>query len=128
MSGTSGRSLRLEGIQIKLTNQQYSGGIRYTTHVQNIGWQNFVSDGAMSGTSGWSLRLEGIKIQLTGEMANQYDVYYRVHIQDFGWLGWAKNGEESGSQGLSKRLEGIEIVLVKKGGPAPGSTENRFIG
>ena len=127
MSGTSGRSLRLEGINIKLTNQQYSGGIRYTTHVQDVGWQNFVYNGEMAGTSGRLLRLEGIKIELTGEMANQYDIYYRVHIQDFGWLGWAKNGQPSGSQGHSKRLEGIEIVLVRKGGAAPGPTVNSFI-
>lgn len=127
MSGTSGRSLRLEGINIKLTNQQYSGGIRYTTHVQDVGWQNFVANGEMSGTSGRSLRLEAIKIELTGEMANQYDIYYRVHVQDFGWLGWAKNGQPSGSQGHSKRLEGIEVVLVKKGGAAPGTTVNSFI-
>lgn len=127
MSGTSGRSLRLEGINIKLTNQQYSGGIRYTTHVQDVGWQNYVANGEMAGTSGRSLRLEGIKIELTGEMANQYDIYYRVHVQDFGWLGWAKNGQPSGSQGHSKRLEGIEVVLVKKGGAAPGTTVNSFI-
>ncbi|MBO5509382.1 MAG: Ig-like domain-containing protein, partial [Lachnospiraceae bacterium] len=38
MSGTSGRSLRLEGINIKLSNCAYSGGIRYTTHIQNYGW------------------------------------------------------------------------------------------
>lgn len=127
MSGTSERSLRLEGIKIRLTNKQYTGGITYATHIQSIGWQAYKSNGEVSGTSGQSLRLEAIKIELTGEMANHYDIYYRVHIQDFGWLGWAKNGEESGSQGQSKRLEGIEIVLVEKGGAAPGSTENRFI-
>lgn len=127
MSGTDGRSLRLEGIKIRLTNRQYSGGIRYATHIQNIGWQEYKADGELSGTSGQSLRLEAIVIELTGEMANHYDVYYRVHIQDFGWLGWAKNGEESGSQGQSKRLEGIEIVLVEKGGAAPGPVDNRFI-
>jgi uncharacterized protein YjdB len=127
MSGTSARSLRLEGIKIRLTNKQYTGGITYATHIQSIGWQAYKSNGEMSGTSAQSLRLEAIIILLTGEMANHYDVYYRVHIQDFGWLGWAKNGEESGSQGQSKRLEGIEIVLVEKGGAAPGSTENAFI-
>lgn len=127
MSGTSGRSLRLEGIKIHLMNQKFEGDICYATHVQDIGWQEYVNNGKMSGTSGRSLRLEGIKILLTGDMANHFDVYYRVHIQDYGWLGWAKNGEESGSQGHSKRLEGIEIVLVEKDGSAPGSTNNCFI-
>ena len=104
----------------------YSGDIEYSTHVQNIGWQKFVKNGAMSGTTGQSLRLEAIKIRLTGEMAEKYDIYYRVHCQDFGWMGWAKNGESAGSAGYSYRLEGIEIVLLEKGGKAPGSTANAF--
>ena len=126
MSGTSGQSLRLEGIEIKLPTRDYSGGITYRTHVQRIGWQGWRSDGAMSGTSGQALRLEAIQIKLTGEMANHYDVYYRVHAQHFGWMGWAKNGQSAGTAGYAYRLEGIEIRLVPKGGAAPGSTANAF--
>ena len=126
MSGTSGESKRLEGINIKLSDD-LSGNIEYQTHVQTYGWQGWKKNGEMSGTSGESKRLEGIKIRLTGEVANQYDVYYRVHAQTFGWLGWAKNGECAGSEGYSKRLEGIQIVLVKKGSNAPGSTERPFV-
>ncbi len=126
-SGTSGQSLRLEGIKINLENPEYSGSIEYTTHVQNIGWQNYVSNGAMSGTSGQSLRLEAIRIRLTGEMAEHYDVYYRVHAQNYGWMGWAKNGESAGTSGQSLRLEAIQIVLVPKGESAPGSTANAFV-
>ncbi len=126
MSGTSGRSKRLEGIQIKLSSK-LKGNVEYQTHVQDIGWQGWKSNGTMSGTSGQSKRLEAIRIKLSGEIANKYDVYYRVHCQDFGWLGWAKNGEASGSEGFSKRLEGIEIRLVKKGDKAPGTTNNAFI-
>ena len=125
-SGTSGQSLRLEGIKIDLNNKDFSGDIEYATHVQNIGWQNFVKDGDMSGTSGQSLRLEAIRIKLTGEMANHYDIYYRVHAQNFGWMGWAKNGEDSGTAGYGYRLEAIQIVIVNKGDSAPGSTYNCF--
>ena len=116
MAGTSGRSLRLEGIKIKLEGQEYTGDIEYRTHIQDIGWEkNFKKNDEMSGTSGRSLRLEAIEIRLTGEMAANYDVYYRVHAQNFGWLGWARNGEASGTAGYSYRLEGIEIKLIKKG-------------
>ncbi|WP_289811223.1 Ig-like domain-containing protein [Thomasclavelia cocleata] len=126
MSGTSGKSKRLEAINISLSNQQYSGSIEYKTHVQDYGWQEWKSNGQTAGTAGKSKRLEAIQIKLTGEMKNHYDIYYRVHVQDYGWLGWAKNGVEAGSEGMSKRLEGIEIVLVTKGGTAPGSTNNSF--
>ena len=122
MSGTSGKAKRLEGINIKLSNAQYAGGIEYRTHIQKNGWeQQWKKNGAMSGTSGEAKRLEAIQIRLYGEMAEKYDVYYRVHAQSFGWLGWAKNGEESGTAGLAKRLEGIQIVLVPKGGTAPAA-------
>ncbi len=126
VSGTFGEAKRLEGINIRLTNQQYSGSVVYTTHVQTYGWQGNESnpntwkrDGQMSGTSGEAKRLEAIRIALTGEMAAHYDIYYRVHAQSFGWLNWAKNGEPSGTAGLAKRLEGIQIVLVPKGSGAP---------
>ncbi len=127
-SGTTGKSKRLEAIQIKLVNAPYSGSIQYKTHIQNIGWEtNWKENGSTSGTTGKSLRLEAIQIRLTGEMADRYDIYYRVHAQNYGWLGWAKNGESAGTEGLSKRLEAIQIVLVKKGGSAPGSVSNTFI-
>ncbi|MBQ3334792.1 MAG: Ig-like domain-containing protein [Eubacteriaceae bacterium] len=116
MAGTSGRSLRLEGLRIKLNNQKYNGTVLYRTHIQNIGWEStYRSGGSMSGTSGRSLRLEAMQISLTGEMANHYDIYYRVHAQNIGWLGWAKNGESAGTEGYGYRLEGMQIVLVEKG-------------
>ncbi|MBQ8319052.1 MAG: hypothetical protein IJX85_12025 [Lachnospiraceae bacterium] len=134
LSGTYGRSLRLEGIRIKLGNKPCDGGIVYTTHVQDYGWQsdidkidNWTSNGAISGTEGKAKRLEAICIALTGEMADTYDVYYRVHAQDFGWLDWAKNGEPAGTAGKAKRLEGIEICLVEKGGEAPGPTDRPYV-
>lgn len=118
VSGTSGKSLRLEGIKIDVANVAFhkmTGGIQYQTHVQKIGWQNPVSDNALSGTTGQALRLEAIRINLTGTLSQNYDVYYRVHVQDRGWLGWAKNGASAGSEGQSLRLEAIQINLVKKG-------------
>ena len=122
MSGTSGKAKRLEGINIKLSNAAYAGGIQYQTHIQKNGWeQKWKKDGEMSGTSGEAKRLEAIRIKLYGEMANHFDVYYRVHAQSYGWLGWAKNGEEAGTAGLAKRLEGIQIVLIPKGGAAPAN-------
>ncbi len=126
MSGTEGRSKRLEGIIISLKSHSNQEHLRYRTHVQTYGWQDWVTGGNMSGTEGRSKRLEAICIELTDEMARDYDIYYRVHAQTFGWLGWAKNGEPAGSEGLSKRLEGIEIVLVEKGGNPPGTVGGAF--
>ena len=126
-SGTSGQSLRLEGIKIKLSCTEYAGSIIYQTHIQNIGWQDPVRDGEISGTSGRSLRLEAIRIHLEGEISNHYDIYYRAHAQEKGWLDWAKNGESAGTLGYGYRLEAIEIKLIKKGQIAPENVQRHFI-
>ena len=102
------------------------GFVEAQAHVQNIGWQDWKSNGAMSGTSGRALRLEAIQIQLTGDVATKYDVYYRVHCQNVGWMGWAKNGARAGTAGCSYRLEAMQIKLVPKGAKAPGTTRGAF--
>ena len=127
VSGTTGKSLRLEGIKINLNTNGMNGGIRYSTHIQQEGWQGWKTNGEVSGTTGKGLRLEAIKIELTGEIAKKYDIYYRVHAQKFGWLGWAKNGEAAGTQGYKYRAEAIQIQLLPKGAKPSGSTANAFI-
>lgn len=121
-AGTSGRSLRVEGLKISITGDKTkipSGSIEYRTHVENIGWQDWVKDGALAGTSGQSLRIEAMQIRLTGELADQYDVYYQVHAQNEGWMAVASNGELTGTSGKAYRLEALRVWLVKKGGAAP---------
>lgn len=110
-SGTVGKSLRLEGIKIKLKNSNKIG-IRYQAHVQNIGWQNWKHNGELSGTTGKSLRLEGIRIEL--ENNSKYSVMYRAHVQNLGWQDWKYDGEMAGTTGKSLRLEAIEIKIVNK--------------
>ena len=122
VSGTTGESKRLEGIKIKLAGKPVSGGIRYRTHIQGIGWQGWRANGKLSGTTRQSRRLEAIQVRLTGRMAKKYDVWYRVHAQHFGWMGWAKNGRSAGTAGYSYRLEAIQVVLKAKGSKAPSAT------
>ncbi len=113
-SGTTGKSLRLEAIQINLNNDGLNGTIQYRTHVQNNGWMNWTDNGKTSGTSGKNLRLEAIQIKLTGDIAKQYTISYRTHVQNQGWTNWSENGQTSGSTGKGLRLEGIQIKLVRK--------------
>ena len=127
MSGTTGKSLRLEGIKINIENNYNAGDIIYKVHVQDIGWQEEKKNDELAGTTDQNKRLEAISIRLEGEISNYYDIYYRVHCQSFGWLDWAKNGENAGSAGYGYRLEGIEIQLIEKGKEAPGKTEKTYI-
>lgn len=127
LSGTTGESLRMESIQVKLVDGTGKAvdpkhlGITYSVHCQTYDWMDWVENGATAGTKGESKRMEAIRLQLTGDYALKYDIYYCVHAQTYGWLAWAKNGSNAGTAGLSKRLEALQIVLVPKGSPAPAN-------
>lgn len=112
ISGTTGKSYRIEAMNISLINVPSNAKIIYRTHVQNIGWQIWKTNGEMTGTSGRSLRIEAIEIKL--ENMDDYTVEYQVHIQDRGWSDWYIDGETAGTVGQSKRIEAIRIRLVKK--------------
>ena len=125
-SGTVGYGFRLEGIEIKLVRKGNDApgktdfpvrikepNVEYTTHVQNVGWQDYVSNGKMAGTSGKALRLEGIKIRLSNQRVSG-NIEYSTHIQNIGWQDFVKNDEISGTSGRSLRLEAIKIKLTDK--------------
>lgn len=125
--GVIGESLRLEALNASLltSDTSLSGGIRYRSHIQDIGWESgWTSGGNMTGTSGKSKRLEAVQIQLTGDLATYFSVWYRVHVENYGWLGWARDGQTAGTEGISYRIESIEVKIVPKGGAAPGPNSN----
>ena len=122
-AGTAGFSYRLEAIQIMLvpkgsaapgsTTQAFiqadqAVSYSYQSHVQSIGWQNWVSNGAVSGTSGQALRLETLKIKLEGIDSIQY----KAHVQNIGWQDWVGSGQLSGTEGQGLRIEAVQIRLT----------------
>jgi len=63
MTGTSGRALRLEAIEIRLKGDMAANyDIYYRVHAQNIGWMDWAKNGQSAGTAGLSYRLEAIQI------------------------------------------------------------------
>ncbi|MCL1797439.1 MAG: N-acetylmuramoyl-L-alanine amidase [Eggerthellaceae bacterium] len=126
VSGTTGKSKRIEAFEIQLQNQPTTGSIQYKAHVAGVGWQGWVDSAKTAGTTGQAKATEAIQIKLTGDMANKYDIYYRVHSANIGWLGWAKNGASAGSVGYGYSAEAFEVVIVKRGASAPGSTTTPF--
>lgn len=140
--GTTGQSRRLEAFKLPyiqfgaaddLGTTYFTGsfGFTYKGHVENIGWQNYVtSPGGVAGTVGQSKRLEGIQIYgpryvdpnfiLTfndpapSTQARPY-IYYRVHQDSFGWESWVSENDVAGITGQSKRIEAIQIraYLIK---------------
>lgn len=86
-------------------------GCSYRTHVQNVGWQSFVSNGVISGTEGLGLRLEGIEVKLEN-VTGDVGVEYTTHVENIGWQNYVNNGAISGTSGQSLRLEAIKIRLT----------------
>lgn len=75
----------------------------YTGHVQSVGWQGMVGDGAVAGTTGKGLRLEAIRFVFPGQEA-------RGHVQNIGWQPWqSSDNTQIGTVGKSLRLEAVQI-------------------
>ncbi len=112
VSGTVGKSLRLEAIIISLEDLDgLDIAMEYQAHVQNIGWQPLKTDGEIAGTVGEGLRLEALRIRLTGNDAKKYSVKYQVHVENYGWTLWKKDGDTAGTTDVGLRAEAIRISL-----------------
>jgi uncharacterized protein YjdB len=90
-------------------------GVTYRAHVEQIGWQPWVVNGATAGTTGQNRRMEAIQIKLFG-MPPTMGIKYRAHVEQIGWQPWVANGATAGTIGQARRIEAIQIELT--GAPA----------
>lgn len=119
-AGTAGYGYRCEAVQIVLAEKGGSApgptervflepGIRYQSHIQNIGWTDWVNNGETSGTTGRDLRLEAIRVSLVNVAGG---IEYRTHVQDIGWTDYVTDGVTAGTEGLGLRTEAVEVRLT----------------
>jgi N-acetyl-anhydromuramyl-L-alanine amidase AmpD len=87
-------------------------GVAYQAHVQNIGWQAAVCDGAVAGTTRQNLRVEAMRVWLTGAAAGTH-VCYRAQVEALGWLGEVCDDANMGTAGQNLRLEAFQIEIWK---------------
>ena len=75
--------------------------IKYRTHIENIGWQEWKKDGELSGTTGQAKKLEAIQIDFSKE------VYAKAHIENIGWQDYGKITKDTviGTTGKNLKLE-----------------------
>lgn len=127
-AGTTGMSHRIEAVQIVIrsagseapgsTENGYLNGasvrastsVNYQAHVQNVGWQGWVSNGETAGTTGRGLRLEAVQASLSGSL-NSSSIQYNSYVNG-GWQGWVSNGEVSGTTGQQKKIEMVQFQLT----------------
>lgn len=104
-AGTTGRSLRMEGVRI------YGAPVEYRVHSQDVGWGPWVQD-QWAGTKGRSLRAEAIQIRMGYQADKNLRVEYRAHVQGIGWGPWVADGATAGTTGKSLRVEALQVRLV----------------
>lgn len=85
--------------------------VKYQAHVQDIGWQNWVTNGTRAGTEGQGKRIEAFKIQIDG-LPSGAKIEYQAHVEDIGWQNWVSNGQLAGTTGKRKSVEAFRIRLV----------------
>ena len=119
LAGTVGKGLRIEAFEITLKKKSAPQsnpaegivGVRYRTHVQNVGWQSSQAYGAVAGTTGQALRIEALRIALDpGSYSG--GIEYRVHIQNAGWMPWVKANAQAGATGRALRVEAFQVRLT----------------
>ncbi len=123
-TGSEGLALRMEALEVRLVKK---GGqaptssdsfklsfidrpaLKYRGHVQRIGWQGWVNEGAMAGTSGQSLRVESLQTDVDGAGLTG-EVHLNAHVQRIGWQPtW---GTTCGTTGQALRVEAICAQLT----------------
>lgn len=122
VAGSEGLSMRVEAFQVRLlprgraapgptARPALRGHVAYATHVQDVGWQREVSDGAAAGTTGRGLRVEALKVRLP-EQPFPGGIEYSAHVQNVGWQPYRANGAVAGTTGRSLRVEAVRIRLT----------------
>ena len=124
--GAAEQNRKVEAFKISVEGN-IEGSIEYQALAQGSGWLDWATDNTAIGFEGLGKRLEAIKIRLTGGLAEFFDVYYRTHCEEWGWMDWAKNGDPAGTGEVDLQLEAFQVVLVPKGAPAPGLTEEAYM-
>lgn len=85
-------------------------GVSYQSHVENIGWQEAVTNGQVSGTTGQALRVEALKVNVINP--DNLGIEYRAHVQNIGWQDFSADGQIAGTEGQALRLEALEMHLT----------------
>lgn len=122
IAGTQGYRKSLQALEIILVEK---GGkapgetgeafihtiVNSAAHVQDIGWQEAVNEGATVGTTGLAKALEAVRISLVGS-PYRGGIKVRAHSAQIGWGAWAEDGELAGTTGRGLQLEAVEIELT----------------
>lgn len=123
-AGSQGYARQIEAMEIQLVAKdapapgsmanafvQKSDIIQYVAHVENIGWQNYVENGALAGTTGQNLQIEAFKIGIKNKICSG-GLKYCAHVEDIGWQEEVSEEEIAGTVGNNRQIEAVKINLT----------------
>ena len=126
LAGTVGRSLPIEGVAVRLTEQlEQEYDVYYRVHMQSYGWLAWAKNGEDTGALDFGKRVEALQVVIVkkGDAAPadapttgsvllvNGGVFGTAHCQTYGWLSSAFPGEWIGTSGKSKRLEAVRLSV-----------------
>lgn len=98
--------LYTNGILGVLRPKIYEDTLKYQAHIQNVGWQEWKTNGQTAGTTGKSLQMEAIRIDYDKE------VYAKAHISDIGWVDYGKITKDT-IIGTTNKGKALECLCLK---------------
>lgn len=122
-AGTTGLGLGVEAIEVVLVGKGSAAPgsvsrpsvnrpvLSYSAHVAKVGWQPFVSNGAVAGTTGLGRSIEALKVTLNSAEISG-GIQYKMHVQKLGWQSAVSDGSVAGTEGKALQAEAICISLT----------------
>lgn len=83
--------------------------VEYQAHIENEGWKDYQSNGAIAGSVGKSLSLQALRIRLKDVSGG---IIYQAHLANIGWTSWMSNDAQVGTTGQNRPMEAIRIKLT----------------
>ena len=123
-AGSSGYGYSIEAMEVVLVEKggeapgpteipfdEKGPTLRYSAHVENIGWQGTVRSPSIAGTTGRELQVEALKARLDG-FDYSGDVQIAAHVQYIGWQDYVSSDGFAGTTGEGLRMEAIKVRLT----------------
>ncbi|MGI6109395.1 MAG: L,D-transpeptidase family protein [Eubacteriaceae bacterium] len=129
-AGTKGLSYKAQAVVIKLvpkgdpapgdTSRAYvtadevrnTAGFKYSAHVSNVGWQNYVENGSVVGIENGNKQVESFRMKIGGIAAQTSYIGLQAHVSNIGWQSWSYGTEVStGTTGQGLPMEAVCMNL-----------------
>lgn len=112
--GTTGRGLKMEALQARLTGDLARFyDVEYRTHVADVGWQPWVTNGETAGTTGRNLGVEAVELRLVRKDVPTplASIGYSAHVSEIGWMAQVGAGETAGTTGRALNVEALRATV-----------------